>query len=1060
MGVKKKIKKKYKKKIGSRAQVMHGTAEMTSGRLKKKDLKYNKHGRIVSKKKSKFEKKAKKLEKAGYKTKKGQFGTIKKKGGSFMTSQMCQEFFRRHDYSLTVENLFQKYKEGHRPPLWVLENSKEILSKYGKDTKVYITGDLIEEDKKDLPLCPIEQLIYRQAVNIGMVTIDPIYPKIKGSYYTEYFNIYETTPVNLAVYCKSDVKLRNVRVKVDKEGINMISCIGYGFDSENQPDYKVLMNIKTKLESRNMNEIQVKNEIINIYKKKYFEIFNSIYLCALQHNLIDLYITKIGAGFFAGFFSHVYNINLYNDIWIPVFLECLELFKKNHSDKFRKIYILNGDEGCIGLNKDKLITKGIKFKVGEGINKTFFYPHILNLIKDDDLKVSLFVNAWDPHSVFGNGNTGDPSVDGYFGRSSAGSILTLPQINVNMYNNVYKLNTGKYSKYKIKNNKRSSLGNVFSQIETINLQRKTIPRDIPNKLNKTLDFKGSVSEAMRRYKEWFNLPYIFIKSEIKNSVFVIFNPSVDFNKEKQEIKNIITIRKEVNKRKIKTRQVNNNVGRRTNLNKTNFFEGSVSKAINGYLNWAELNKIYINSKRTGERYEIKNPINRMTNNKNNEIYNKRLDNGIHYNKSRISLANTFSQIETINLQRKTIPKDIPKVLNKTSEFKGSVREAMRKLTEWNYLPYIYIKSVKQNSVFILFNPDRRFNKVKQELKNKTISIRKVNKRSILIKEVNKNEGKGTNFNKTKNYYGSVRKAMDNFNEWGHLEYVYIDSTSKGKRYKLINPIYRNKIIKNNINRKQENNRIRTIFNKLENLLDNFLKGQDISLTNKINSYICIFDFDKTLTNKHSAGTVMNRLKINSLFDLYNNENNRKLLFNFLKKLKRKGVKLYINTRGERSQVKEYIEEVINEPELFDGIYGASSMKERITKPITEEIKHYTMFNDDGLKFACLGKCSPLPGGHFEDEWKTIKSHFIQKIIREEGNRGKTILFFDDTKINEQEANEIFSRYINIKTNLYSNFYESIKRTELPLSLALLTLLKRMFNKIIINNRTVIGGKKK
>jgi hypothetical protein len=38
--------------IGSRAQVMHGTAHHTTGGLTKTDLKYNKWGRIVSRKKS------------------------------------------------------------------------------------------------------------------------------------------------------------------------------------------------------------------------------------------------------------------------------------------------------------------------------------------------------------------------------------------------------------------------------------------------------------------------------------------------------------------------------------------------------------------------------------------------------------------------------------------------------------------------------------------------------------------------------------------------------------------------------------------------------------------------------------------------------------------------------------------------------------------------------------------------------------------------------------------------------------------------------------------------
>tara|TARA_E500000178_G_C16958473_1_gene724853 strand:+ start:119 stop:334 length:216 start_codon:yes stop_codon:yes gene_type:complete len=65
------------KATGSRAEVMHDKAEKTTGGLRKKDLKYNKSGRIVSKKKSMSAKKEKRLEKAGYKTKKGQFGSFK-----------------------------------------------------------------------------------------------------------------------------------------------------------------------------------------------------------------------------------------------------------------------------------------------------------------------------------------------------------------------------------------------------------------------------------------------------------------------------------------------------------------------------------------------------------------------------------------------------------------------------------------------------------------------------------------------------------------------------------------------------------------------------------------------------------------------------------------------------------------------------------------------------------------------------------------------------------------------------------------------------------------------
>ena len=71
------------RKVGSRAQVMHGTAHHTTGGLTKRDLKYNKWGRIVSKKRSTMAKKTRRLEKAGYKATKGKFGVKKvKKGGA------------------------------------------------------------------------------------------------------------------------------------------------------------------------------------------------------------------------------------------------------------------------------------------------------------------------------------------------------------------------------------------------------------------------------------------------------------------------------------------------------------------------------------------------------------------------------------------------------------------------------------------------------------------------------------------------------------------------------------------------------------------------------------------------------------------------------------------------------------------------------------------------------------------------------------------------------------------------------------------------------------------
>ena len=68
----------FKKINGTRAEVWHGTACKTNYGLRKKDLFYNKHGRIVSKKKHLTAKKEKRLEKFGFFAKKGKFGFVKK----------------------------------------------------------------------------------------------------------------------------------------------------------------------------------------------------------------------------------------------------------------------------------------------------------------------------------------------------------------------------------------------------------------------------------------------------------------------------------------------------------------------------------------------------------------------------------------------------------------------------------------------------------------------------------------------------------------------------------------------------------------------------------------------------------------------------------------------------------------------------------------------------------------------------------------------------------------------------------------------------------------------
>ena len=86
--------KVYPHLVGSRAMVYHETAYKTSGGLTKKDLYYNKKGRVVSRKKHETAKKEKRLEKHGYFAEKGKFGAVRR-----TARRSPQKSRRRHSRS-------------------------------------------------------------------------------------------------------------------------------------------------------------------------------------------------------------------------------------------------------------------------------------------------------------------------------------------------------------------------------------------------------------------------------------------------------------------------------------------------------------------------------------------------------------------------------------------------------------------------------------------------------------------------------------------------------------------------------------------------------------------------------------------------------------------------------------------------------------------------------------------------------------------------------------------------------------------------------------------------
>lgn len=85
--------------VGTKAQVFHGTAEHTSGGLKKKDLMKTKRGRIVSRRKHAVGlRRIKTLRRMGFVAKKGKFQlfTRKSRGGATLGHAPVEDISGNH----------------------------------------------------------------------------------------------------------------------------------------------------------------------------------------------------------------------------------------------------------------------------------------------------------------------------------------------------------------------------------------------------------------------------------------------------------------------------------------------------------------------------------------------------------------------------------------------------------------------------------------------------------------------------------------------------------------------------------------------------------------------------------------------------------------------------------------------------------------------------------------------------------------------------------------------------------------------------------------------------
>ena len=289
--------------------------------------------------------------------------------------------------------LYKTYFHDYAFPSWILNYTKWLEFKFNDTLVIY-------DHENDTDLDEVKKLVKeREPVNVNMNR--SYYGQLlkdtfgyDTSYYIRSYNQRNTLSKNIAIYCRALVKYNG-----NEKLIHVINLIGYGFDNIEQPDYKYY---------KTMNIVNVKNDLILKYRKVWLKAC----IVAKKLNLTNILLFNVGGGFFADKLSEFGINNFTNDILIP----CL-------SDNNIHPNIITPDLFCrinnINLIKDVL--RGTDYRI----------PQVLFSGQFNEV-TTLFVNAWDPHSLLGNGNESDSSLDGWWGRISnisvLGSSLTNKQI--------------------------------------------------------------------------------------------------------------------------------------------------------------------------------------------------------------------------------------------------------------------------------------------------------------------------------------------------------------------------------------------------------------------------------------------------------------------------------------------------------------------------------------------------------------------------------------------------------------------------------------------------------
>jgi hypothetical protein len=197
------------------------------------------------------------------------------------------------------------------------------------------------------------------------------------SLYERHYNEKQEIAPNIGVLTVCKVKVGSTFHEA-----KIYHAIGAALDSHAQPDYQVFVANNFK-----------KDRLIRFYVSVFEKIFVAAEMCKAKGVVMSL----VGGKAFANLYPTGVN-GMHTEVWIPAFQS---VWERHKGTNLAATGDLKPPAGQYLLNKINATNAGM-------------FPALVPKFKN-----WMIVNAWDCHTLPGNGNALDPTIDGHIGRASA-----------------------------------------------------------------------------------------------------------------------------------------------------------------------------------------------------------------------------------------------------------------------------------------------------------------------------------------------------------------------------------------------------------------------------------------------------------------------------------------------------------------------------------------------------------------------------------------------------------------------------------------------------------------